>query len=359
MTTAPHSKSSLLHAVILAGGSGTRFWPKSRKARPKHLLPLVTDQPLIAEAASRLAGLVTPAQTWVITTEMQAPAVRESLPELPPSNVIAEPCGRDTAAAMGFAAATVRDADPSATICFMPADHVIRTDESFQATITRGLALLEANPAAVVTIGIPPTFPATGFGYIERGEPIAEVEGAHHVTAFREKPDRETAERYLATGRYAWNAGIFLWRAEALLEALRRFLPSTAQLLDGPAAERAAGYPTLEKISIDFAILEKHEQVLTVEASFQWSDVGAWPALPELFSQDESGNTALGARLAAIDTEGTLVSGPKGKVIATIGLKDLIIVDTEDALLVCTKEHAQKVKEMVGLLGAEGLDAVL
>jgi mannose-1-phosphate guanylyltransferase len=351
----------MLHALILAGGSGTRFWPKSRARLPKQLLSLDGGPTLLEQAAARLAGAVLPERIFVVTTAEQAPLVRERLPAVPPENVIAEPCGRDTAAALGLGAAAIARRAPDAVIAAMPADHVIRPASRFRDAVAAAVELISDRPGAVATIAIPPTYPATAYGYLERGErlPLRGARRAFRVARFREKPDRATAERFVAAGGFFWNGGIFVWRARDLLAALERYLPATgaAVRLEGDALARA--YPGLQKISIDFAVLEKHEDVVAVEADFEWSDVGSWNAVPPLVGEDAQGNAALGAAHVGLDSRGVLVVGDPGALIATIGLEDIVIVQAGQATLVCRKDRVEDVKKVVERLEREGRRDVL
>ncbi len=218
----------MLHAVVMAGGSGTRFWPKSRRNRPKQLLPLFGDATMLQQTVARIAPLVPPERTLIVTGADQAEAVRSQLPELPAENVVAEPCPRDTAPCVGLAASLVAKKDSEGIMIVMPADHVIQPPEKFQTTVRAAVAVIEDDPAAFVTFGIRPTRPETGYGYIERGEALTPIEGIvqHRVVQFCEKPDRATAERFLAEGRFAWNSGIFVWRARAILDALAKHRPA-------------------------------------------------------------------------------------------------------------------------------------
>src|SRR3954468_20481855 len=224
----------MLHAVVMAGGSGSRFWPKSRRHRPKQLLCLHGEATMLQQTVERIAPIVPPERILIITGADQAEAVREQLPELPAANVVAEPCPRDTAACVGLAATLVARSDPEGTMIVMPADHVIEPGALFRTTTRAAVAVIDADPSAFVTFGIKPDRPETGYGYIERGEALGGIEGIalHRVAQFREKPDRATAERFLAEGRFAWNSGIFVWRARAILDALARHRPALAEALD-------------------------------------------------------------------------------------------------------------------------------
>jgi mannose-1-phosphate guanylyltransferase len=351
----------MLFALIMAGGSGTRFWPRSRAGLPKQFLSLDGGPTLIEQAAERLQDLVPLDRMLVVTTARQAALVRERLPRLSPDNVIVEPCGRDTAAALGLGAAAIARRAPQAILVATPADHVIRPASRFREAIRAAVELIAARPGAVATIGIVPAHPATAYGYLQRGEriPLRGARRAFRVARFREKPDRETAEKYLASGEFYWNGGIFVWRAKDLLAALDRHLPATgaAVRLEGEALARA--YEALPKISIDFAVLEKHEDVAMIEADFEWSDVGSWNAVPPLVGTDAAGNAALGATHLALDSRGVLVAGDEGDLVATIGLEDLVVIRAGRATLVCRKDRVEDVKKIVARLEAEGRADVL
>ncbi len=365
----------MLHALIMAGGSGTRFWPLSRRRLPKQLLSLDGGPTLLDQAVSRLDGLVRPEHTWVVTNEAQAEAVAAALPPaVPRTNVLAEPVGRDTAAALGLGATAVLRVDPEATLLATPADHVIRPATRFRDVVLAAAALVSRRPGSVATLGVPPAHPSTSYGYIRAGRPL-EPRGAFRafdVEAFKEKPDRAVAEGYIAAGGHYWNAGIFVWRARDLLQALGRRLPATAEALGrigeahgtGPEAFRAAlaaEYPTLRKISIDYAVLEPEaERCFVVEVDFEWSDVGSWRALPDLFGADAGEVTVANAVHRGLDTRRTTVVGSGGgRVIATVGVEDLVIVETPDAVLVCRRDRVEDVKRLVERLEKEGPEGVL
>ena len=359
----------MLHAVVMAGGSGTRFWPKSRRNRPKQLLRLYGDATMLQQTVARIAPLTAPERTWIITGEDQAEAVRAQLPDLPARNVVAEPCPRDTAPCVGLAASIVAKADPDGTMIVMPADHVIRPAEKFQATVRAAVSVIDADPTAFVTFGIKPTHAETGYGYIERGEPLGNPGGIalHKVAQFREKPDRETAERFVADGRFAWNSGIFLWRARAILDALQAHRPGLATALGrigeelgtpGEAAAIAREYPGLEKVPIDKAVMEKAPNVRVLEVIYDWSDVGDWRALNSLQPPDVQGNTVQGPT-HAVDTKGTIIVSDDGGLIATLGVEDLVIVQSGGATLVARKDQLDKLKGLVEGLDKAGFGATL
>ncbi|AGA29329.1 mannose-1-phosphate guanylyltransferase [Singulisphaera acidiphila] len=351
----------MLHAVVMAGGSGTRFWPKSRRNRPKQLLRLYGDATMLQQTVARIAPLVTPERTLIITGSDQADAVRAQLPQLPPENVVAEPCPRDTGPCVGLAAEIVARKDADGTMIVMPADHVIEPREKFLTTVSAAVSVIDADPSAFVTFGIKPTHPETGYGYIERGEALPSKAGIalHRVAQFREKPDRETAERFLAEGRFAWNSGIFVWRARAILDALQTHRPVLAAALDrvgqalGTADEEetvAREYPLMEKVPIDKAVMEKATNVRVLEVVYDWNDVGDWRALTALVPPDDQGNTTQG-KVFANDTTGSIIVSDDGGVIATLGVDDLVIVQSGGATLVARKDQLDKLKALV-----EGLD---
>ena len=347
----------MLHAVIMAGGSGTRFWPKSRRDRPKQLLRLHGDASMLQQTVARIAPLTAPERTWIITGADQAAAVREQLPQLPPGNVVAEPCPRDTAPCVGLAAAIVARADPDGTMIVMPADHVIRPPEAFQATVLAAVGVIDDDPSAFVTLGIKPTRAETGYGYIERGESLGSPGGIalHRVAQFREKPDRDTAEAFVAAGRFAWNSGIFVWRARAILDALAAHRPALAAAIGrvsaalgtpAQAETLAREYPAMEKVPIDKAVMEKADNVRVLEVVYDWSDVGDWRALDSLQPPDDHGNTVQG-HVVALDTTGSIIVSDDGALVATLGVEDLVIVHSGGATLVARRDQLDKLKGLV------------
>lgn len=357
----------MLHAVVMAGGSGTRFWPMSRTAVPKQLLSLVSDRALVVETVARLDGLCPPERTLVVTNLAYADRVRALLPDLPATNVIGEPSGRDTAACIGLAAALLVRRDPDAVIAVLAADHVVSPADAFRAMLRRAVALIERRPQALVTFGIRPTRPATGYGYLERGEVLDTVEGVacHRVKGFREKPDEATARRFLASGGFFWNAGIFVYRAAAILERIARFLPELAAALPAvvdacvaTGSIPAAAYQALPKISIDYGVMERDEQVAMLECDFQWDDVGSFAALERVLAGDAMGNRTMGD-VVLLDASDNVVMTADGHVVAALGVADLVIVHTADVTLVCRKDDAERVKQMVDQLRERGRGELL
>ncbi|MFP4057316.1 MAG: mannose-1-phosphate guanylyltransferase [Candidatus Brocadiia bacterium] len=360
----------MLHAVIMAGGSGKRFWPMSRRRRPKQVLPIGGPRPMVAETVLRLQGLVPRERTYIVTHEDQVGPILEGLPVGPAPSVIAEPFARDTAACIGLAAVHLRRADPEGVMLLMPADQVIRPAERFRE-VMRAAARLAEQGDALITFGIKPTHPATGYGYIHRGQRLADADGlpVYDVHRFREKPAREVAEDYLASGEYYWNSGIFCWRVAAILDALERFTPDLYGALERIAGAIATpnedavlrqAYSPLEKISIDYAVMEKAERIYVVEGDFEWSDVGSWASVARLRAgeADEAGNVLVG-QCEALGLSSSLVIGDEEHLIGAVGLEDVIVIHTPDATLVCSKEAAEEVKQLVDRLEQKGLDRYL
>jgi len=360
---------NMLFAIIMAGGSGTRFWPKSRRDRPKQLLKLHGDATMLQQTVARIAPLVPPDRVLIVTGADQAEATRAQLPDLPAENVIAEPCPRDTAPCVGLAAQIVARRDPDATMIVMPADHVIRPDVSFLNTVKAALAVIDADPSSLVTFGVKPNRPETGYGYIERGELLETIDGiaAHRVVQFREKPDRETARRFLESGGFAWNAGIFIWRARTILDEIQRHRPELGEALDRVGAAWNTHdwaevlnreFPRMERAPIDRAVMEKAANVKVLEVLYDWNDVGDWRALQALIPPDESGNTIQGNVLPSETTNSILISDDGG-LIAALGLDDVVVVQSGKATLVARKDQLDKLKALVESLGERGLGAYL
>jgi mannose-1-phosphate guanylyltransferase len=346
------------YAVILAGGRGERFWPLSTAKRPKQFLALAGEKTLLAQAVDRLEGLIPPDRVYIVTSRELIPAAREAAPAVPAANIIGEPVGRDTAAAVALAGGIVKARDPQAAFCVLTADHVIGNPSIFSGTLARSLELA-LGADVLVTIGIRPAGPSTAYGYIESGEAL---DVRDHVRFFRalrfvEKPAVETAREYIATGRYYWNSGMFLWSVAALERAFARHRPVLAGLLNRMAAAAKAGtldaemdaaYPALEKISIDYALMEKSDNIVMAAGEFPWDDVGSWTALANHFPADPAGNTVIGeARLHR--SAGNIVFS-RGHVTALVGVEDLVVVQAPGVTLVCAKDRAQEIKKLVETL---------
>lgn len=352
----------MLHAVVMAGGSGTRFWPQSRKKTPKQLLKLAGDRTMIQNTVGRCDGWIDPKNTWVVTNKVQADETCKQLPDVPAANVLIEPCARNTAPCLGLAAINLLKADPDAVMFVMPADHVIQPEEVFQAAGRIAEQIVAEDPTQFVLFGVPPTYPATGYGYIERGAAIENIDNAFAVNSFREKPERDIAQGYVDAGSYYWNCGIFCWRAQAILDVLAEHEPemhaSLLKLSDALGTPEfdgllAAEFPVMNSISIDHAVLEKATRVTVVEAPFEWDDVGSWLSLPRLLSEDENGNTIDGP-FCGVNTEGCIVRSPDNHLIATLGMKDCIIVHTPDATLIANRHDADAMRDLVKALDESG-----
>ena len=347
--------------VIMAGGRGERFWPQSRLKRPKHLLPIVGDAPMLTQTIRRLDGLVPVDRIFVITNVEQRESVLETCPELRPECVIGEPVGRDTAAAVGLAALLVEKEGDDSSFALLPADHVILDATGFQKTLETAFETAEAEDQ-LVTVGIRPTFPSTGYGYLEKGDGVGEYAGRSvaAVKRFVEKPNLEKAEEYLNSGNYFWNAGMFIWRPSVILEEIDRLVPKLSEGLRELKQFWAASgnldqamnqvYPELEKISIDFAVMEKAKQVTMVESSFDWDDVGEWSAIERHYPKDQNENVFKGDGVA-LDSSGNLTFSESGHCITLLGVKNLIVVQSGDATMVCHKDRAQEVKALAQAVG--------
>jgi mannose-1-phosphate guanylyltransferase len=352
------------YVVIMAGGRGERFWPESRLACPKQLLPIVGDKAMLAQTIDRLGGLVPAKDIFVITNVEQRAAVLEVCPELDPAKVIGEPVGRDTAAAVGLATILVNRENPNASFAMLPADAVIHNAEGLRSTLETAFAVAEANPV-LATVGITAEFPATGYGYIQQGDALGEFAGrdVFNVQRFVEKPDLETAQGYLDSGDYFWNAGMFVWSVASINAELVKNTPSLWAALQAIAVGLAEGaaidplleahYPSLEKISVDYAIIEKAENVVMVESGFDWDDVGEWPAVERHYPADEAGNVVRGLAHVQDSSNNIVFSRDDDHLVALLGVDDLIVVKTDDATLVCHKDKAQEIKALVQAIGAK------
>ena len=357
-------------AVLLAGGRGTRFWPRSRTRTPKQLLDIVSSKSMLRETADRLAPLFAENRLWVVTNAEQTAGVQRELPRVPRKQILAEPVGRNTAAAIGLAAIHLAQEHGDALMAVLPADHHI-ADAAQYRKVVRAAMKMASRPGNLVVLGIPPSHPETGFGYIERASTVNRVERipAYLVRRFTEKPELLVARKYVKSGRYFWNAGMFFWRVSTFLECLRKYLPKTwralgelQQSVGAPAYPRALRriYPRLENISVDYAIMEpatrsravhgeseKHgtERVFVLPAKIGWSDIGSWAAVHDLLARKQGENVSLGDSFALDATNNFLWS--RKKFVAAIGVRDLVVVETHDALLICPRERAQDVGKVV------------
>ncbi len=359
----------MLHAMIMAGGGGTRFWPRSRQKRPKQFLTLIGERSLLQQALDRLEAQAPPERTWVITAAAHRDEAARQLASLPAERVVGEPCGRDTAACIALGAALIARQDPNAVMVVTPADHVIEPAQEFRRALHVAEQMAEEHPHALVTFGIPPAYPATGYGYIHRGAELTNRQGVSvfAVSGFREKPDPELAERYVASGEYFWNSGIFVWKVSAILAELEKHRPAMREAVQRiadawPTPRRqdvlTKEYEALEKISIDYAVMEHAAEVLVVQAPYRWDDVGSWLALERMHPQDADGNTVL-ATHAGIHTHGCVIVGDPDRLIATIGVDNLLIIQDGNATLVADRREEGTVKNVVEMLKKKGLEEYL
>ena len=358
-----------MHAVIMAGGRGTRFWPRSREKKPKHLLDIVSNRTIIQETVDRIKPLIKPKNILIVTGRKHARELMRQLPEVPAKNILIEPIGRNTAACIGLAAVHIQKKAKDDVMVVLPSDHGIGDPERYRTVIAAAAQAAEQENA-LVTIGIQPTSPHTGFGYMEGGASIGQVAGHAllRVKSFREKPDRQQAQAFLQSGNFFWNSGMFVWKASTILNEIERFLPDlysglmTIKSSLGKSSEArtlSTIYKGLAPISIDYGVMEKAKDVFVIPASFGWSDVGSWDALWEISSKDGQGNALAGGSQAIFEsTENALVYSPN-KLVALVGMKDVVVVETKDALLICKKGRSQDVKKIVDALAAKKLTQYL
>ena len=355
------------YPVILAGGRGTRFWPLSRKKRAKQMLALNSGRSMIQETVDRLRAVTPEKQFWVVTNDDLRDGIRKQLPKVPKSQIVAEPAGRNTAPAIGLAAALILRKDPKAVIGLFPSDHVIEDQKRFTAAVKKAVEIAASGPNMVV-MGIQPTRPETGYGYIEVNRVIGPSDHRENneslkVLRFREKPDRETAEQYLRAGNYFWNSGMFIWGAQTLMDALKEYLPKTTAILQTLAEAWGTRkfqttfeklYPKCENISVDYAVLEPRSakgaesHIYCIPAEFRWNDLGSWTALYEHHARDlhEAANVIRADKAFELDASGNYVYSPN-KFVAAVGVSGLVVVETDDALLITTRERAQDVGKVV------------
>jgi mannose-1-phosphate guanylyltransferase len=358
----------MLHAMIMAGGGGTRFWPRSRQRRPKQFLTVTGDRSLLQQAFDRIEPLAA-GRTWIITGQAYVEETAQQLPGVSRDHIVGEPMGRDTAACIGLGAALILKQDPTGVMVVTPADHVIEPARSFAQAVQVAAQMAEESAQSLITFGIPPSQPATGYGYIQRGEEVAKRQGisVFRVQGFREKPSLSLAQGYVNGGQYYWNSGIFVWRASTILSVLQQLRPQLyaavlriAEAWSTPAQDEVLRreYPALEKISIDYAVMEKAREVLVVHAPFRWDDVGSWLALERMNPQDADSNTVL-ATHAGIETNGCVIVAEPGKLVTTIGVSNLLIVQDGDSILIANRDEEGTVKQMVDLLKQRGLEKYL
>jgi mannose-1-phosphate guanylyltransferase len=349
----------VIHAAILAGGKGQRLWPKSRTSLPKHLLPLLGEKTMIQETVGRLKGVAPEANIYIVTEEGQQKTIAEQLPEVPVANILVEPEGKNTAASVGLAAVHMEKRDPDGVMISLHSDNWVGDVETFRRILKDACEVAEET-GALGTVGIAPTYPATGFGYIHAGKKL-DVDLATTFwegRRFVEKPDRKTAERYVSSGEYFWNGGMFIWKISSILDALRRHMPelyegcrAIGEVL-GSEAERgevARVYSQLEKVAIDRGVMEKVSNIFVAKGDFPWDDVGTWAAIENHFPADAKGNVVLG-KFEEVDSENCIIVGDE-TLITAVGMSGVIVVKTKDALLICPKERAEEVRDLVAKLG--------
>lgn len=357
----------MLHAVILAGGSGTRLWPESRAARAKQFLAFQAERSLLETTVRRLEPLGADLDIRILGGRAMAGQIEAAMPDFPKRKILAEPSARNTAPCIGWAAVKLLADDPDATMIVLPSDHVVSPESVFCDTLRMAADLVDEDPRRLVTLGIEPTYPSTSYGYIQRGaaleSPVAEkwsgLTASHEVVRFHEKPALEKAVKFLALGDFAWNAGMFVWKAKTLLELLRRFEPEIGEALDRIAESIGTDreeivteerFEAMKRISIDYAVLERAESIVMLRARFSWDDVGTWCSLDRLYADehDENGNLGVRAKILAIDSKGCVVRGNDPEhLFALLGLEDLIVVQTDDATLIARKDREESVRDVI------------
>jgi len=357
-------KDSHLYAVILAGGAGTRLWPRSRRSKPKQLLDIVSNKTMIQETVERLDPLIDGNHTIVVVGNIHFDEIDRQLAHVPTENILIEPEGKNTAPAIGLAAVHLKARDEEAVMLVLPSDHLITKAGRFRKIVKAGYSFAQGEKK-LVTIGIEPTFPETGYGYIQIGKKVESTQGEDifEVVAFHEKPTRATAKKFLQSGQYLWNSGMFIWSASAILDQIKQHLPDLYEGLIKieSALGKESESKTVEKVyqsiqaeSIDFGVMEKSKDVVLLKGDFGWNDIGSWAAMEQIWPKDKDSNF-LDAKVLSIESSGNIIHSTK-KMVAVIGLEDIVIIETEDALLVCKKERAPDVRRVVEELKKRGLE---
>lgn len=347
-----------MYAVIMAGGRGTRFWPKSREKTPKHLLNISGKKTIIQETIERIRPLIPVKNILVVTGAGHSDELMQQLPDLPEKNIIIEPIGRNTAPCIGLAAMHIKKINPGSVMIVLPSDHYIAKEESFRRTLAIASEMAQRGDY-LLTIGIKPNSPETGYGYMEQGKPVATIRGEEifQVKSFREKPDIEQAKTFLRDGGFLWNSGMFVWKVSTILNELKKLLPDLYRQLTkienvlGTDSEKDVIneiYKEITPNSIDYGVMEKTGETLLVRGDFGWSDMGSWNALWEAWDKDENGNAVRG-RFIGVDSTNSLIYCPD-KLVALVGVEDMIVVETDDSLLICRKEACQDIKKLVEIL---------
>jgi len=353
----------MLHAVIMAGGSGTRFWPESRRSVPKQFLALTGERTLLQQTSDRCRPLIAPERQWVVTNALQADRARDQVADVPGVRVLVEPSPRNTAPCIGLAAVHLLHDDPEAVMAVLPSDHLIRPDAVFRDALSQAAKLVADDRQRLLLFGVRPSYPATGFGYIERGAVIGgQHSGAFAVASFREKPARDVAQEYVDSGRFYWNCGIFVWRADRILSALATHEPDMhaglmriAKSLGTPREHDvlAREFPAMRSVSIDYAVLEREPGSVVVEAPYEWDDLGSWQALARLHGADANGNTVFG-RHHGVGTRNCIIRSSGEHLVATIGMEDCIVVHTNDATFVARRDDEDAIRKLIELLREHG-----
>jgi len=353
----------MLYAVIMAGGSGTRFWPWSRKKTPKQLLKITGQETMITQTVNRIIGEISSENIYVVTTATLAESMKEELSQIPAKNIISEPFGRNTAACIGLAATIISKRDSSAIMAVMTADHIIEPPDLFLKSL-KCAEELATEKNTLITFGIKPAEPSVNYGYVQRDEVLIKIDGfpVYDVKCFTEKPDRITAESFLKSGEYYWNSGMFVWSVNTILENIDTLMPDLSQGLEkiGKSLETpdessviCQEYEKFDNISIDYGIMEKASNVKIIEAAFTWDDVGSWLAVERLNKPDQNNNTILGKH-CGFNTQGNIIIGDNDHLITTINVTDMIIVNTKDVTMVCNKNSAEDIKKLTELLKEKG-----
>ncbi|HPG41963.1 MAG TPA: mannose-1-phosphate guanylyltransferase [bacterium] len=351
-------------ALIMAGGGGTRFWPKSRQNFPKQFLSLFGKDTMLQMTANRLLKLIPTEKLYIVTTLEQKRLITRQLPWMPPGNIITEPAARNTAPCIGLSAIHIRHRNPDAIMVVCPSDHLILNSERFTEIIQSGVRLVRENPHILVTIGIEPTYSSTGYGYIQKGKTITnETTKAYHVRTFAEKPDVDTAKKFFESKEFFWNSGIFIWHVETILNYFQELLPDiySSLLLVYDALDTKklnqvtdTAYEQIYNQSIDYGILEKCSQVVVMDGDFGWSDLGSWDEIYKISSKDEQGNVIIGAPLVK-DVRNSYIE-TSDRTVGIIGVSDLIVVDTNDSLLICKRDLSQDVKWLAGQIRQKSIE---
>jgi mannose-1-phosphate guanylyltransferase len=354
-----------LYAVIMAGGSGTRFWPRSRKARPKQLLNITGDEVLLKKTIELIKPIIPMGRIKIVTTLPQADALKSTVPEIPEENILVEPVGKNTGPAIGMSALFVERDNPDAVMVILPADHYIEDKERFRQRVMAG-AYQASRGNYLVTIGIPPRGPETGYGYIEVGELIHERDVMYSVKSFHEKPDIETARAFINQGNFFWNSGIFIAKAPTMIREIAEHLPHNYTWLvniraslgkDKESKVIAEAYRNMEAISIDYGVMERSKRVVMAVGDFGWNDVGSWLSAAQYWPMDGDKNASIG-EVVSLDSSRCIVYSPK-KLVALLGVEDLVVVEEDDALLICKKGRSQDVKKLVEILRSQGREGVV